>query len=54
MDRPDDAIEMVAAEKELRLAGLTLVFADAVAAPLTRGQPDLAADVAMMLVFSRS
>ena len=45
---------MVVIEKDLRLAGLTIVFADGVAGPLIRGQSDLAADLAMMLAYHES
>jgi DNA invertase Pin-like site-specific DNA recombinase len=46
--RPEDAIKMVGIEKDLRLAGLTIVFTDKVAEPLVRGRADMAADIAMM------
>src|SRR5262249_50766175 len=52
--RPEDAIKMVSIEKDLRLDGLTIVFAEAVAAPLVRGQADLAADIAMMFGYYES
>jgi DNA invertase Pin-like site-specific DNA recombinase len=52
--RPEDSIKLVAIEKDLRLAGLTMVFADDVGHPLERGKADLAADVAMMLSYYES
>lgn len=52
--RPEDATKMVVIEKDLRLAGLTIVFADGVAGPLVRGQADLAGDIAMMLGYYES
>jgi DNA invertase Pin-like site-specific DNA recombinase len=52
--RPDDAIKMVSVEKELRYAGITMVFAEGVASPLDRGQADLAADIAMMVGYYES
>lgn len=52
--RPEDAIKMVSIEKDLRLEGLTIVFAEAVAEPLVRGRTDLAADIAMMFGYYES
>ena len=52
--RPEDAIPMVAIEKRLRLAGVTIVFAEGVAGPLIRGQDDIAADIAMLFGYSES
>ena len=45
---------MVSVEKDLRLAGLTIVFAEAVAGPLVRGEADLPADIAMMFGYYES
>ena len=52
--RPQEAMQMVVIEKDLRLAGLTIVFADGVAGPLTPGLSDLTADLVMMLAYHES
>jgi DNA invertase Pin-like site-specific DNA recombinase len=52
--RPEDASKMVSTEKELRTAGITIVFADCVAPAMERGQSNLAEDIAMMLGYYES
>ena len=52
--RPEEAIEMVQIEKELKLAGITIVFSDKVSLPTERGQSDLAEDLAMFIDYYQS
>jgi hypothetical protein len=52
--RPEDAIEMVAIEKKLLLAGLTLVFSDTTAEPMERGRQYPERELAMLLGYYES
>jgi len=52
--RPEDAIGMVAIEKKLLLAGITLVFSDSVSEPMERGKQYPERDIAMLLGYYES
>lgn len=52
--RPEEAIEMVAIEKKLVQAGITLVFSNGVAEPCERGNSDLVGDLTRMFAYYES
>ena len=52
--RPQDALEMAKVEKDLRRAGLTIVFADEVAGPLDPGEENIVADLGMWFAYHES
>src|ERR1700687_1060846 len=52
--RPEDAIAMVSIEKKLLLAGITIVFSDAVSEPMERGRQYPERDIAMLLGYYES
>lgn len=49
--RPDDALKAAQIEKQLRLAGITLVHSDGIAGPLRRGEQDLVRDLEPLLAY---
>ncbi|MBI4305431.1 MAG: recombinase family protein [Chloroflexi bacterium] len=52
--RPEDAIEMVAIEKRLLLAGLTIIFSDTISEPMERGRQYPERELAMLLGYYES
>jgi len=52
--RPEDAIDMVAREKKLLLAGITLVFSDSTVEPMERGRQYPERELAMLLGYYES
>ena len=52
--RPEEAMAMALVEKQIRQAGVTIVFSDEIAGPLERGKADLAEDIKLILVYTES
>jgi hypothetical protein len=52
--RPEDAIDMVAREKKLLLAGITIVFSDSASEPMERGRQYPERELAMLLGYYES
>jgi len=52
--RPEDALGMVATEKKLLLAGITIIFTDSVSEPMDRGRQYLEREFAMLFGYYES
>src|SRR5207247_6456447 len=52
--RPEDAVDMVAREKKLLLAGITIVFTDSIVEPMERGRQYPERELAMLLGYYES